>query len=575
MKFRFSKNFVIDTSKEPFNREGLRITMLGGPGSGKSYNNCLIAEQFLTQSGTIVVFQPRDEYYTLKEKFDVVCVGGVHAVDVPFVLMKPKMYARAVVEDGISMIFYTAGKDEEKLVQWTSRFIEHVLTLQETHHRPLLIILEEAQEYVPKSAAGHSAPPWVFNRMIRTFKKCFTEGRKLNVIAIGSSQRPQLLDFTIRQLANVKFFGKFSSQDIKYVDKECLKIIREEGIDVKASRLLHLKKGEWLVNCELMTEYIMVTHPRLTKHGAETPKLEYIAPRTNETKRTVSDLAAAIKEALEKEAAEQSELEKLKRKNRDLEKKLEAAEEKARIKLSVKDMLEAGSEPAELAEKLAEAETEIKDLRKKLAQQRPPEEAEKLQKRIQFLETKTTQLEKQVQKDKDDLRLYDDFRSVLRRMFPQPAGPPGFEPGKVVPSVTIAEIDERINQRLAGSEPARVVTVNVNQRIKELVKNDYVNRLVAKIQSLPEPAKKAALWLHEKKSAKIGDLYYYMYEKTGRIPGNFYANVVKPLENAWLIINEAGNVRWILQEKLSSELKDVLRDGDVQEIAKYLTSLLL
>jgi len=369
LKFRFSKDFVVDTSKEPFNREGLRITMLGGPGSGKSYNNCLFAEQFLTQHGTIVVFQPRDEYYTLKEKFDVVCVGGVHAKDIDFALTKPKMYAKHVVEDGISMIFYTADKDEEKLVQWTSRFIEHVLTLQETHHRPLLIILEEAQEYVPKSAAGHSAPPWVFNRMIRTFKKCFTEGRKLNVIAIGSSQRPQLLDFTIRQLANVKFFGKFSSQDIKYVDKECLAIIRQEGVEVEASRLLHLKKGEWLVNCELMTDYIMVTHPRLTKHGAETPKLEYIAPRTNETKKTVSDLAAAIKEALEKEIAEQSELEKAKRKIRDLEKKLEAAEEKARIKLSVKDMLKGDGDAEELAEKLAKTEKQKARLEEQIKDQ--------------------------------------------------------------------------------------------------------------------------------------------------------------------------------------------------------------
>lgn len=363
MIFRFSSNFVIDTSKEPFNREGLRVTMLGGPGSGKSYNNCLFAEQFLTQHGTIVAFQPRDEYYTLKEKFDVVCVGGVHAKDIDFALTKPKMYAKYVVEDGISMIFYTADKDEEKLVQWTSRFIEHVLTFQETHHRPLLIILEEAQEYVPKSAAGHTAPPWVFNRMIRTFTKCFTEGRKLNVIAIASSQRPQQLDFTVRQLANVKFFGKFSSQDIKYVDKECLAIIRQEGVEVEASRLLHLKKGEWLVDCETATDYSMVTHPRLTKHGAETPKLEYIAPRTNETKKTVSDLAAAIKEALEKEAAEQSELEKAKRKIRDLEKKLEAAEEKARIKLSVKDMLKGDGDAEELAEKLAKAETEINHLK--------------------------------------------------------------------------------------------------------------------------------------------------------------------------------------------------------------------
>ena len=416
MKFRFSRNFVIDTSKEPFNREGLRITMLGGPGSGKSYNNCLFAEQFLRQHGTIVVFQPRDEYYTLKEKFDVVCVGGVHAKDIDFALTKPKMYAKHVVEDGISMIFYTADKDEEKLVQWTSRFIEHLLTLQETHHRPLLIILEEAQEYVPKSAAGHSAPPWVFNRMIRTFKKCFTEGRKLNVIAIASSQRPQLLDFTIRQLANVKFFGKFSSQDIKYVDKECLKIIREEGIDVKASRLLHLKKGEWLVNCELMTDYIMVTHPRLTKHGAETPKLEYIAPRTNETKRTVSDLAAAIKEALEKEAAEQSELEKAKREIRTLRKKLEVAEEKARIKLSVKDMLKGDGDTAELAEKLAKSE----------------EEKNRLEEQIKDQGLIISDLEGQVKLLKK-FELFDQaLTGLIEAKLPTSlptAGPPGLEPG--------------------------------------------------------------------------------------------------------------------------------------------------
>lgn len=434
MKLRFSKDFVVDTSKEPFNREGLRVTMLGGPGSGKSYNNCLFAEQFLRQHGTIVVFQPRDEYYTLKEKFDVVCVGGVHAKDIDFALTKPKMYAKHVVEDGISMIFYTADKDEEKLVQWTSRFIEHLLTLQETHHRPLLIILEEAQEYAPKSAAGHSAPPWVFNRMIRTFKKCFTEGRKLNVIAIGSSQRPQLLDFTIRQLANVKFFGKFSSQDIKYVDKECLAIIRQEGVEVEASRLLHLKKGEWLVNCELMTDYIMVTHPRLTKHGAETPKLEYIAPRTNETKRTVSDLAAAIKEALEKEAAEQSELEKTKRKIRDLEKKLEAAEEKARIKLSVKDMLKGDGDAEELAKKVAKAEEEKTRLEQQIKDQgliiSDLEGQLKLLKKFEVFDQALTGL----------------IEAKLPTSLPT-AGSPGLEPGssKIVHTEIVPEIEHKVD----------------------------------------------------------------------------------------------------------------------------------
>ena len=73
MEFRFSEKFVINSDVEPWCREGLRATMLGGPGSGKSWNNSLMAEQFLSQGGTVVIFQPRDEYYTLEVCHAFVC----------------------------------------------------------------------------------------------------------------------------------------------------------------------------------------------------------------------------------------------------------------------------------------------------------------------------------------------------------------------------------------------------------------------------------------------------------------------------------------------------------------------
>ena len=370
MKFRFSVDFVVDSDVEPWRREGLRIAMLGGPGSGKSWNNSLVAEQFLQQGGAVVIFQPRDEYFTLKERFDVLSVGGVHAKDMEFALTSPGIYAKAVVEDGMSMIFYTsAAEDEEKLINWVSRFIRYVLNYQERHKRPILLILEEAQEYAPRSASGHIAPPWVYNRMIKAFKDCFTQGRKLNIIAIASSQRPQELNFTIRQLANLTFFGKFSDQDIGYVDKECLKYIRKQGIEVDASRLVSLGLGEWLVIMGKQTRFITVTEPRLTKHGAETPRLEYVAPRTMKAKKTVDQLTKTIMEALKKEEAEKSELEKAKRKIRELKKKLEVAEEKARIKLSVKDMLKGDGDAEELAEKLAKAQEEKTHLEQQIKDQ--------------------------------------------------------------------------------------------------------------------------------------------------------------------------------------------------------------
>jgi len=149
-----------------------------------------------------------------------------------------------------------------------------------------------------------------------------------------------------------------------------------------------------------------------------------------------------------------------------------------------------------------------------------------------------------------------------------------------MPGITVADVDERINQRLgSGPTPIPVVSVDVDQRIKELVKNEVINRIVTKIQALPEPAKKAAWWLHEKRQANIRALYNYMFdrppEETGRIPGTFYMNVVNPLQDAWLIVNEAGNIHWSLQEKLQAELKEVLTNSDLEKVPKYLASLLL
>jgi hypothetical protein len=367
MKLQFSAEFTIDTDREPWRREGLRVAMLGGPGSGKSWNNSLLAEQFLSQGGTVVIFQPRDEYYTLKEKFDVLSVGGVHAQDIPFALTSPSLYAKSVVDDGLSMVFYTsAAEDEEKLIQWVTRFISYVLKYQERQKRPVLLILEEAQEYAPRSASGHIAPPWVYNRMIKAFKDCFTQGRKLNIIAVASSQRPQELNFTIRQLANLTFYGKFTDQDIGYIDKECLKYVRKQGVSIDAAQLLNLGLGEWLVVMGRNSRFIKVTQPRLTKHGAETPTLDSVAPRKAKVRKTVDDLAQTLEAAMQQEAEEQSALEKAKRKIRSLEGKLKVAEEKAQIKLSVKEMLSKGGGEAELAEKLAKAKRRITWLDAKL-----------------------------------------------------------------------------------------------------------------------------------------------------------------------------------------------------------------
>jgi len=150
----------------------------------------------------------------------------------------------------------------------------------------------------------------------------------------------------------------------------------------------------------------------------------------------------------------------------------------------------------------------------------------------------------------------------------------------IMPGMSVAEVDERINQRLrSGPSPIPVVQVDVNQRIKELVKNQVINRIVTKIQALPEPAKKVAWWIHERKKATVKEAFYFVYgsqsEFHGRAAGLFSINVVNPLVDAYLIVKENGTIRWVLQEKLQAELKDVLSNNDLEKVPKYLVSLLL
>jgi intein/homing endonuclease len=360
---------------------------------------------------------PLISHNTLKEKFDIVSVGGVHAKDMEFALTSPSLYAKAVVEDGISMIFYTSAvEDEDKLIEWVSRFISLVLKYQEQHRRPLLLILEEAQEYVPKSPSGHVAPPWTYNRMIKAFKDCFTQGRKLNIIAVASSQRPQELNFTVRQLANLTFYGKFSDQDIGYIDKECLKYVRQRGISIDASKLVDLGKGEWLVIMGKKSRFVNVDAHRVTKHGAETPKLEYVAPRPTEAKHTIDELSKSVLAALEKEEAEKSELEKTKKKLHETEAKLKSAEEKANIKLSVREMMEGNGSATDVEEKLR---AQVRSIN---------EEWGKDKQKIIELHSELSKAEHQVreqketigklQQDEAKVKVADDLKNAFSRLLP-------------------------------------------------------------------------------------------------------------------------------------------------------------
>lgn len=143
--------------------------------------------------------------------------------------------------------------------------------------------------------------------------------------------------------------------------------------------------------------------------------------------------------------------------------------------------------------------------------------------------------------------------------------------------VSIGEVDARIKQHFATLDNRCITIIDVDTEIRKRVKNEVLDRLIFKLQHLTEPAKKAAWWLHQKQISSIKELYNFVYDKTevaGRIPANFYANVVTPLQDALLARRDGNNLTWVFKEKVN-ELLGNLAEEDMERTPKYLASFLL
>lgn len=587
MRFRFSDSFTIDTSEEPWKSEGLRVGFFANPGAGKSYTAALLVEQWLDQGGTVVIFEPRAEWHTLKQGYPVQVVGGPFNQDVPLVASEPRLYAEAVAERGVSMVFYTGDvEDEEELVKFVTSFINRLLRLQEKVHRPVLLVLEETQEYAPRTPSGHIAAPWVYNRMIKALKDCFTQGRKLNVCPVAISQRPQEVNFTIRQLCNLSWFGGFSAQDVGYLDKEVFVHFRRNGVEVSARDLLGVPSGEWLVIVGRQTHRVKVTEKRGTPHGADTPTLEYVQPVSDDVKQAVSKLGEQLKAMLAKRAAEQSELEKAKRRIRSLERKVEELQEQVKLGVNLRQLLQQsagnGLSERELKKRVNQVskqfERQIAKLEKRLEEK--DEEVEELQESIEKLRKNLAKREKEIQALKEERAVFVELRRVLLKIL-------GPAETRVVERVEATGpsreevavlVDARLKQILAEAPPQRVVSINLSDRFREIIREDFTAGIAEIIRSLTPEPRKAAMIVRERGTIKSSELYYLVRgkAKTGRLPVNFY-NTLKKMEDAHLVTyNKAtGLVSWSLDSFVDGKLIDLYDEQTRQQIKTYLASLLL
>lgn len=328
MKFQFASSLVVDTGQEPFKSEGIRIGFYSAPGTRKSYTAAaVVVEPFLLAGGTVVIFEPKSEWHTLKQKFGSIVVCGGPFQDIPLAVKHAKVYAEAIVSNGVSMVFDFAETEDRDLVAFAAELLARVFTLENVTRRPILLVIEEASEYTPFNTKGKMVEPWIYERMTSRVLKFATQGRALGVMMVIISQRPAQLNYTVRMMCNLSLYGKFHPKDLGDIE-EVLSAYKISNVKDLARTCVNMPHGEWLAITSEGVTKLTVNAKRLTQHGADTPTLTTIAPQTLVTQETMQNLAQIIQRLMQDEEVEESKVTRLQKDILELNKTIDAQKKK-------------------------------------------------------------------------------------------------------------------------------------------------------------------------------------------------------------------------------------------------------
>lgn len=274
-----SKSFYLDTSL--WKGSGDRDAILASSGMGKSYLAGVILEELIECGGLLFIIDPEGEYYTLKDKYPMLIVGGEHA-NIDYDLDNPdynKMISliETVVRAGTSIIFDLSERlDSDKQTLFTIIGCSLFLVMDnKSIRRPLKFVVDEAQVFAPQMSK--SLPSINFNLKesddnnskidcLTVCKMFATRARKRGINLMWMTQRLAGISKDILGQCNRWWFGGVrSEQDYKAV-KAYL-----ENAGISEDLIRNLGKHEFYFWADGADAVKIKSRKRKCKHGGETP----------------------------------------------------------------------------------------------------------------------------------------------------------------------------------------------------------------------------------------------------------------------------------------------------------------
>lgn len=160
-----------------------RAFATGKSGSGKSNTGGVICEQLLANDHPLLVVDIEGEYYSLKEKYEVLHVGADDEVDLRVGPEHAEKLASLALEQRVPIVLDVSGfLDEDVRDELVYNVVRQLFAKEKTLRDPFLLVVEEIHEFVPEQGALDD----VGQMLVRVAKR----GRKRGLGILGMSQRP-------------------------------------------------------------------------------------------------------------------------------------------------------------------------------------------------------------------------------------------------------------------------------------------------------------------------------------------------------------------------------------------------
>lgn len=304
-----------NVSLDDYVATGERDAILASSGMGKSYLTGVIAEETLENGSLLCIIDPEGEYFTLAERYPMLIVGGEHGM-VPLEEDAIDLYIQAMLETNLSLVFDLSELLDHEQQELYAQIAESLFYQETTFRKKVRVIVEEAQIFAPQRLA--SAPGGRGKKKadpVNASQKLAKRGRKRAIDSLWATQRPASLSKDILSQCNRFWFGGITAeQDYKAIKP----FLNEAGISF--NNVKELQPGEFYFYSKGVTKLIKV-RKRHCKHAGATPEAQQTFQAVTDIglQRAVEALVEQIAVRSEEKRQEQSEINRLKTRIRELE----------------------------------------------------------------------------------------------------------------------------------------------------------------------------------------------------------------------------------------------------------------